>query len=611
MENTIHSLENLFKLSCFTIPQYQRAYTWDESPHIEEFLTDLRQQALAQKENIRKTYFLGTFLLHEISKNHVHIVDGQQRLTTAVLFIAAALQRNKAKKIFIDGNVNAKALMNCFIFDAVEEVQKFCTIAEDNPFFRSHILGLTKAQITEASPSSSKMRKALKYFLSSIKDEEWENLVSALITAKVMVYSVENAADASLIFELQNDRGKKLTDLEALKSYLMHLMYLNAKNPEEGLSEIQTQFSNIYRQIEQHARNRRIPSEDAILSYHCAAYLSWVGDEWRRPKTLIKQTIKGIPQKEIQSWVLEFTATLQETFKTITKLFSSLDDYEELAQLVILDRMATFWPMVIKAFRLDSSEKKENFLLACRLMEIYAMRGFGLSNLRSDAGLSSIYVATRNFEGDFQELNVFLHSMSSWYELKSRSQSGLNRALLYKSNRRDTQYLLWRYENHLRQRKGQQAEPLSWKHYLFPKDEASKLSIEHIAAQNNPISETLVEWDSGFENRFQDVATHRLGNLVLDSISANSSKGKYDFTDKLSSLSENSTFLSQGELTKWAEKTEDGVYHWSVESIRKRHAHLVSFASQTWDPNTYFIVMPEGYIEEESLIDEESEIMPV
>ena len=37
-----------------------------------------------------------------------------------------------------------------------------------------------------------------------------------------MVYAVGSAEDATQIFELQNDRGKRLTSLEALKSFLMH-----------------------------------------------------------------------------------------------------------------------------------------------------------------------------------------------------------------------------------------------------------------------------------------------------------------------------------------------------------------------------------------------------
>jgi len=39
MLNTTHTLENLFKLSSFRIPQYQRAYPWEEEPQLSTYFT--------------------------------------------------------------------------------------------------------------------------------------------------------------------------------------------------------------------------------------------------------------------------------------------------------------------------------------------------------------------------------------------------------------------------------------------------------------------------------------------------------------------------------------------------------------------------------------------
>jgi len=600
MENTIHSLEDLFKLCAFCIPQYQRAYTWEADRHISVFLADIRQQVAARRHNEDKTYFLGTLLLHDPKEGHIHIVDGQQRLSTSVILVAAALQKSKSSDLFPNKRVSAKKLHRDFIYDDVEELQKFRTITEDDPFFRAHILGLTNAQVSEASPSSKRLKEAFDYFLNNIADHEWEDLIHTLITAQVMVYAVDNPADATLIFELQNDRGKKLTDLESLKSYLMHLVYLHAKNPDDSLREIQTQFSKIYRNVEKLDSTMKAPDEDAVLAYHCAAYLKWTSEEWRRPKDLIKQTIKDLPGKDVTAWVLSFVAALHETYKAFVTLLSMLDDYTPLAELVVLDRMATFWPLVIKAYALDKAPAKSDFKLACRLMEVYAMRGFGMSNLRSDAGLPTLYRQARDFSGVFKSLHGFLHTISYQHDIPRRFENGLDSPALYDNNRRDAQYLLWRYENHLRSQPGKQVGHLPLRQYLFQADKAKKLSIEHIAAQNNPVSDTEVEWEEKDPKElspFREVALHRLGNLVLDSISANSSKGKYDFTDKLESLSKNSTFLSQGELIDWAVKKEGGVYEWTVESVRNRHAHMKRFALKTWNPDNYFKPSPEACIE--------------
>ena len=82
IQNGISNLENLFAVNVFQIPQYQRAYSW-ENDHWESFLEDLRQQVIAQENSPTKEYFLGTFLLHEDSRvgNRItNIVDGQQRI---------------------------------------------------------------------------------------------------------------------------------------------------------------------------------------------------------------------------------------------------------------------------------------------------------------------------------------------------------------------------------------------------------------------------------------------------------------------------------------------------------------------------------------------------
>ncbi len=590
MENGIKTLNELFKVSSFTIPQYQRAYSWGDL-QLEQFLEDLRQQVLVTKKNAEKSYFLGSLLLHEVGNDVIHVVDGQQRLTTSVIFIAAALSK------YSDNAFNAKELKKTllkrsFIHDDEAETQKFKTIAEDNNFFRTQVLGLNEANhLTQDSPSADspsarKIKNAFDYFHSTIEESEWADLLKILINAKVMVYSVNSSADATQIFEFQNDRGKKLTDLESLKSYLMHLIYLHAKNPDDGLASIEAYFAKIYRNIETQSKMSWIPKEDAILSYHAVAYLQWSVDEWRRPKALVRNLVKRMSDStEIQAWVLQFVADLDATYQLISTISAEVDQYRAFTELLIVDRMATFWPLIIKGYRYDNSNDKEDFNKLLRLMEVYAFRGFGLSKLRSDSGMSGLYLKTRDFRGDFSKMFDFLCAMSSWNDVDTKYLDGLNRANFYRSNRKEALYILWRYENHLRSQTGQQYELLSWRHYLQPKDDATRLSVEHIAAQDNPIGKTDVKWDEKDEmpKKFLDVATHRIGNLVIDSCSSNASKGKKDFSEKLESLSDDSPYLSQGELKNLATDST----RWDIRAIKSRQQRLVEFVTENWSPSKY------------------------
>ncbi len=590
IQNTIYSLENLFAVNTFLIPQYQRAYSWEADPQLEAFLEDLRQQVSTQKTSPTKQYFLGTFLLHEEDAGAgrgvvVNIVDGQQRMTTSVIFIATALAlHGKGKISFKDEK--ASLLKRNFVYDDEAECQKYHTILEDDPFFQSEILCFSAGTCEQDSPSSRRLKKAADYFANHVASAEWEALIYALKTAKVMVYAVDSAEDATQIFELQNDRGKSLTNLEALKSFLMHSIYIHSTSrADDHLSALQTRFSKIFRTVEALAEWNRTPDEDQLLANHCAAFLAWVEKEHNNPKRLVKATIKAMKGTDVIPWIGKFVGSLVESYRTIEELFTRRDELSEFSELLLLGRMAPFWPLILKTWRHDKTLDKRHFRKTCRLLEVFTFRGYAVANLRTDTSRSTFLKEARDFDGGFEVLFTKLMEMSDWHNLEDRFVAGLDNANFYNEEEGDARYLLWRYENYLREKTGQIQPLLSWRDFVEPRDYAAKFSVEHIAAQHNPIAETVVSWSEGNPQDFSAAALHRLGNLVIDSVSPNASKGKKDFAGKLRSLSENSIYLSQGELIHFLEDPEELV--WDVEAIRARHKHLMDFAQKMWNPKTW------------------------
>src|SRR5687768_1991266 len=70
----------------FSIPVYQRAYSWKEKEW-KTFLDDLKEQI--QGEN---NYFFGNILLETIQQDkEFDVIDGQQRLTTLTIFIRSVI----------------------------------------------------------------------------------------------------------------------------------------------------------------------------------------------------------------------------------------------------------------------------------------------------------------------------------------------------------------------------------------------------------------------------------------------------------------------------------------------------------------------------------------
>ncbi len=80
IESTDLSVENLLKGSFFVIPRFQRPYSWEED-NIEDFWNDIAGTNVPD-------YFIGSMVVCKLKKNALGVVDGQQRLTTIMIFFA-------------------------------------------------------------------------------------------------------------------------------------------------------------------------------------------------------------------------------------------------------------------------------------------------------------------------------------------------------------------------------------------------------------------------------------------------------------------------------------------------------------------------------------------
>ena len=91
LNKTSITFSDLLGLKKFKIPDYQRAYAWEEK-QINLFVSDL----VEYEKNIHATnkkYYLGHFIFEKNDlNNEFEVVDGQQRLTTIFLFMLVLYQ---------------------------------------------------------------------------------------------------------------------------------------------------------------------------------------------------------------------------------------------------------------------------------------------------------------------------------------------------------------------------------------------------------------------------------------------------------------------------------------------------------------------------------------
>lgn len=75
-----------------SVPNYQRAYSWDSGNQIKQFLIDIDEYIASKSET---PYYFGHFLFEKRNNDseYYNIIDGQQRLTTIEIFLSALFEK--------------------------------------------------------------------------------------------------------------------------------------------------------------------------------------------------------------------------------------------------------------------------------------------------------------------------------------------------------------------------------------------------------------------------------------------------------------------------------------------------------------------------------------
>jgi hypothetical protein len=574
-ETTIHGLFRLPRVT-YAIPPYQRAYAWEtekDRKQVVQFLMDLKEHPQTPGE--RKRYFLGHFLFERErpDANEFLVIDGQQRLTTVVLFfhclnleLAARQQAGEPLQRSDGSAVEVQALRETYVM-AGHGGRKMRTVDYDDALFRSLLLPAPSTGKPKTR-SGERIQEAVKLMVRWMAEEpstpeliRWMELVE---TAVVTTFEVNSKEQATQIFAFQNDRGKDLTKLEKLKAFLMHAVYIHspAEIERESIADVEGKFADIYRLAEE------IQSlhEDQVLGHHLTAYLGWTDN----PVELLKKTLAG---KEAGpgrvEWIRSsFCAELVESFRNVTiieRLMKGSSEPERLIADVLHLHAWASWPLLLKliARHVDELPRLTGVL---RLMEITLfklefMKGKSTNDL-PDIG--------RRHQGDLEALTRELEHVSQRGFKGYWDFNGEIRRFLEGSNHYDkrTRYLLWKFENDLRSAERGE-HPLLFQEYLNETESQSRDgSLEHIMPKD---PETLVH-----SEEFKRDHLHNLGNLVLMTRGRNSSLKNKPPAEKAAELTRTSYLTQQAVVeTILAEG-------WGAKQIEERNAVIVKFAMRHW-----------------------------
>lgn len=609
----------------FYIPDYQRNYAWGDK-QIKDFFDDFKTNYSGKS----KRYYYGTILLQQQEsigyRERYYIVDGQQRITTLIVFIKCLLDRiqhiaNRPSEYDEEYIQENKKQFLKYRENFILSLQK-----EDDVFFHTYILGDQAINDVFRTPSQRKLFHLKEKFielLNKISDDVALSFLDKIRATNVLVYLVDNPSEASLIFETTNDRGKLLTNLEKTKSYLMYKASL-LEDGEQILTTIQKRFNEIFQDLE-FFEDKQL-NEDSILQYTFIAYEKWNNagkqKEYQHYMETMKKKCEGFFEnnkiEDFRKYVEEYTLNIKESFSAIKQIVMS--SYEEYQDLVALKVQFVFYPLLIKTYRADSSVDKKNFRNICRLLEIFVFRVYRIQGFTTKRFQTTWYELAKKFNGDFGVLT------NSIIDLIKHPKAGNDERFISCLQDRDfytryesaiRNYFFWKYENYLRANEQPIAPPMP--HEDLRKEAGRKktgLTIEHIVAQRNTEEQSRVISDErivsvGHAEKFNREYLNSIGNLTIDPLSANASKGKKDVEDKMINYFNRAPYKCQNELGTFLKNNK-----WKIESHEERQKKLVAFAREKWCsydafyvPNVLSETLSDNTEEDESEGDIEEEVV--
>ena len=555
-------LEFIKKSPQFVIPIYQRTYSWTEKECLQLWEDIIR----AGDSDDISVHFVGSIVYIEESLGTVThqspllVIDGQQRLTTATILIAA-LADAVGETEPMDG-FSSDMLRGYYLTNPLEKgARKFKLILSqtDKDTLKAIVGGHELPQ-----ESSLRVKENFELFAGLLK-ERGEDLVAVCRgLAKLMVVDIVLKRDQDnpqLIFESMNSTGKELSQADLIRNYILmglepelqtklYEQYWRPMETDFGQEAYTTHFDGFMRHYLTVMTGEIPRLKDVYEAFKKHAQSKSISEAG------VEALVKGIRESARQFCRMALGA---EPDKQLREAFS---DFRELKADVA-------FPFLLELYGDYSTGAltQAELLETVRLVEAYVFRRavcaiptnsmnktfstFGKS-LKKDRYLESIKAhflrlpSYRRFPKDEEFAEKIVSR--DLYNFRSRS------------------YWLRRLENFERK------EPIS----------VNEFTIEHIMPQNPNLSEAWQEGLGGEWKRIQETWLHTLGNLTLTAYNADFSDRPFTEKRDMSHAPEKGLKVSTLHLNQGLATLEA----WNEDEIKSRAARLANRAVKVWASTT-------------------------
>lgn len=234
---TVANILSTDMLKIYDIPRYQREYTWNQRDWANLY-DDITQNDAG--------YFLGSFIVVNGTVNskmdtiHYEVIDGQQRLTTLSLLLAALYTRIMEYKDSIDDDMmldDIRPLRNRLILKSDKSMTRVIPQVqnhnlEDYRWILKEHIGLDAVMQKPKFLGLRKVSKAFNYFYDRLGEDVGGrdgiecvrcllDICKLVCSAVVVQITVDSHADAYTLFASLNNRGVPLSAVDLIKNMLL------------------------------------------------------------------------------------------------------------------------------------------------------------------------------------------------------------------------------------------------------------------------------------------------------------------------------------------------------------------------------------------------------
>lgn len=577
MKTENHSINDVLakNATSFFIPPFQRAYAWGKT-EIERYFSDVLRiidSELDTKQDDKLEHFFGTVVIKEEKAGFANksvVVDGQQRLTTTLLFLIALrdIESDVSKKDFITQNYLTN---NASTF---QDKIKLKQVTKDWDAYR--------ALVNKTQPNLGIVNNAYQLFSKLINEKkrtcqqiQFEHYIGAIRRMNVAVIFLDErpfkGEDPQIIFETLNSLGKPLTLSDLVRNFVLLNMDSNNQSNvyeeiwhpkiEAVLNEKSSEFFRDYLQYKTISSIKAVSDNNTKEVYQL--FKNFVEDKFVNHNDFINDIVRYV---NWYKWIITEVVT-----DSISTNRARNIEIKEIIRNIFHDIKAeAFKPLVLGLLEYNQDSMNGVILSDDMLISIlktirtYLIRRriLGLSQ-----GENKNIVLLSNHIEELAKGTVSMLDLLSYmfYKMRLPNDKEMEKELIemnfYDELKKYSKFILGKIEEHNTKVAVDFRNP--------------QITIEHIMPQKLNSS-----WETELGENFEDIHKrylHNIGNLILTEF--NSEIGNKPFADKKAKLSTSSLNFRLDIVNKSV---------WNEISIEKHQKNMIAWFLETFLlPNTH------------------------